>query len=137
MRLTSRRAVLREHPELKRGGWKDIQVPAELRAKFPKCAKMTRFTIDQYVSVQVYELETTWGQVLHLLVRPHDETPIRNWYSLQRVKNDVVGDDRVAVEVFPREADLVDAGVAIYHLWVLPKDFELPFGMHLPGGGML
>lgn len=39
------------------------------------------------------------------------------------------GDTRIGVEVYPRDADLVDQA-NIYHLWVLPLGFELPFGLH-------
>lgn len=134
--ITTRRSVLRAHPELKRGGWKDIEPSPEWLAAFPACAKIKRFCLDQYVSVQIYEVQTPWGVVDHLMVRPHSEAPIREWYELQRIKNEIAGEDRVAVEVFPKEADLKDAGVSIYHLWVLPDGFELPFGMHLPGEGM-
>lgn len=136
--LTSIRSVLREHPDVKRKGvWKELPVPEHFRSQRPACRKIKRFLLNREVSVQVYNVETEWGTVEHLLVRPHSEAPIRNWYKLQEVKNAVVGPGRVAVEVFPREDDLHDAGFAIYHLWVLPEDFELPFGMHLPGGGML
>ena len=37
--------------------------------------------------------------------------------------------DRVAVEVYPPESQLVD-DADLYHLWVLPAGFELPFGLH-------
>ena len=136
-RLTSGRAVLREHPEVRGGGWKALPVPVGLRAAFPACGQVKRFLLNREVSVQIYEVQTDWGVVDHLLVRPHNGLPIRDWYKLQKIKDDVVGADRVAVEVFPRSVDLRDAGVAIYHLWVLPPGFELPFGMHLPGGGMV
>lgn len=33
------------------------------------------------------------------------------------------------------KSNLVDQA-NVYHLWVLPAGFQLPFGLHLPGGGM-
>lgn len=39
------------------------------------------------------------------------------------------GDRRVAIEVFPTKKNLVDV-CDVYHLWVLPKGFQLPFGIH-------
>ena len=39
------------------------------------------------------------------------------------------GVDRIAIEVFPEEKRLVDV-MDCYHLWILPKYFEMPFGIH-------
>ncbi len=137
--LTSDRMVLKEHPELRRGGWKELPIPVEFRfdPKYRHCRDCRRFMIDREVSVQFYAVDTPWGVVDHLLIRPHSQRPVRDWYTLQRIKTELVGPERVAVEVFPRESQLRDAMVAIYHLWVLPEDFDLPFGMHFPGGGMV
>lgn len=40
--------------------------------------------------------------------------------------------DRVAIEVFPSQDQLVDEA-NVYHLWVLPKEVQLPFGLHFSG----
>lgn len=40
------------------------------------------------------------------------------------------GENRVAIEVFPEEKSKIDAQ-DIYHLWVMPKGFKLPFGIHV------
>ncbi len=65
------------------------------------------------------------------MVRRHDEKPIRSWTDMQRVKNELMGPDRIAVEVYPKESQRVDVA-NIYHLWVLPDGMKLPFGLHLP-----
>lgn len=51
------------------------------------------------------------------------------WAIKQEIKNELFGRDRVAVEVFPDENKLVDV-TDTYHLWVLPKGYQLPFGIH-------
>lgn len=79
-------------------------------------------------SVQWFEVETEWGQVVHLMVRRHDEGPIREWTHMQRIKNELVGPERVAVEVYPAQSEVVDQA-NMYHLWVLPEGFRLPFGL--------
>lgn len=126
---TTVRSILREHPEVRKGGWKDLPVSDRWRAAFPACGEIQRFTIDRVFSVQVYENRTDWGIVDHLLIRRHDQAPIRLWTDLQRIKNEVAGTDRTAIEVFPAEPDLVDQA-NLYHLWVLPVGFDLPFGLH-------
>lgn len=65
-----------------------------------------------------------------LMVRRNDAEPIRSWSDMQRIKNELMGIDRVAVEVYPRERDVVDEA-HMYHLWVYPEGYILPFGLHL------
>lgn len=91
---------------------------------------LKRFVANGRYSVQFYEQETAWGLVLQLVIRPHSGKPIRSWADMQRIKNELVGGDRTAIEVFPAEKQLVDAANC-YHLWVLPEGFALPFGLHL------
>jgi len=80
-------------------------------------------------SIQFYQKDTEWGIIDHIIIRRHDEKPVRSWYDLQRIKNELVGASRTAIEVFPAEEDLVDQA-HLYHLWVLPEDFKIPFGLH-------
>ena len=88
---------------------------------------LRRACLNNVYSVQFY----AQGDVDHLMVRRHDGAPVRGWHAMQRIKTELCGADRVAVEVYPREADLRDSA-NLYHLWVLPAGAELPFGLHLP-----
>ncbi|MBR1390392.1 MAG: hypothetical protein IJ567_02935 [Lachnospiraceae bacterium] len=45
------------------------------------------------------------------------------------IKNELFGENRLAIEAFPKVKNLVDV-MDVYHLWVFPKEFELPFGIH-------
>lgn len=51
-----------------------------------------------------------------------------SWSEKQRIKDELIGPERLAVEVFPPRSELVDQADA-YHLWVLPEGFTLPFGV--------
>ena len=51
------------------------------------------------------------------------------WKVKQEIKNELFGEDRQAIEVFPKESNLVDVADT-YHLWILPKGFKIPFGIH-------
>ena len=83
---------------------------------------------NQVLSVQWSQPQCGWGILDHLWVRRHDEKPL-TWRELQRVKNELVGKERVAVEVYPPVSQVVDCA-NIYHLWVFEEGFELPFGLH-------
>lgn len=70
--------------------------------------------------------------MLRLMVTVNDGSPVRSWADLQRIKNELVGRERTAVEVFPPDSELVDEA-RVYHLWVLPEGQRLPFGLGRPG----
>lgn len=82
---------------------------------------------------------TDWGKVEHaMIIAPKNEEGSYitcegerdiPWRIKQEIKNEVFGENRVAIEVFPEEQSKVDAA-DVYHLWVFPKGFSLPFGIH-------
>lgn len=58
------------------------------------------------------------GSVL-LRVRHNQDKPIREWKHLQRIKNEIMGGEREAVEVFP-PASMVTSMDNEHHLFVTP-----------------
>ncbi|HEY3897541.1 MAG TPA: hypothetical protein VGM54_02955 [Chthoniobacter sp.] len=51
-----------------------------------------------------------------------------NWRHFQQIKNELVGPECEAVELFPAESRLVDTANQ-YHLWVMPNTrYRFPFG---------
>ena len=75
--------------------------------------------------VMIRTIDTEWGKVEHAVIRNVGSTDIP-WAEKQRIKNELFGEDRVAIEVFPTEDELVDAAM-MYHMWVLPEGFKMPF----------
>lgn len=82
-------------------------------------------------AVLVRTVQTACGPVQHAAIRNVSETDIP-WAAMQRIKDEIFGPRRVAVEVFPPADELVDEA-NMYHLWILPEGFALPFT--LTGGG--
>lgn len=69
-------------------------------------------------------------KMIHLSIKRHDRRVIDDWRDLQAIKNMIVGPERDAVQVFPRETHLVDTSNQ-WHLWAyMDDDFVLPFGYH-------
>lgn len=66
-------------------------------------------------------------KVTHLSIKRIDKMPIHDWRELQRIKNELCGPDREAVEIYPAEARLTDESNQ-FHLWVLPAGMAVPFG---------
>lgn len=76
-------------------------------------------------AVMIRKVETQWGIVEHAAIRNRDSSDIP-WREKQRIKDELFGPERTAVEVFPARSQLVDEA-NMYHLWVLPIGMELPF----------
>ena len=65
---------------------------------------------------------------VHLTISRLDGQPCRLWSDFQQIKNELVGPECEAVELFPADSRLVDTRNE-YHLWVLPDPKErYPFG---------
>ncbi|KIL46961.1 hypothetical protein KP77_25300 [Jeotgalibacillus alimentarius] len=69
-------------------------------------------------------MQTEWGKVTHLTITSHEQPP---WGVKQQIKNELLGKEALAIEVFPKESELVDKA-DMYHLWVLHEQ-QLPFGI--------
>jgi hypothetical protein len=67
-------------------------------------------------------LEPELGEAsgIHLSIRHNERKAVRDWRHFQRIKNEMAGKEREAVEIFPPESQLVDTSNQ-YHLWVLPE----------------
>lgn len=78
-------------------------------------------------AVMARTIQTEWGLVTHACIRNAASTDIP-WCEKQRIKNELFGTERVAVEVFPPESQLVDEA-NMYHLWILLEGAQLPFNL--------
>jgi len=127
----SQSAMLRRDAKKPFGPWEKrmISVHHELRPVF-KDPKIESWREENYLnnrySVQVSDYRAEDGVVVHLWVRHHTGIMPGSWSDLQRIKNEIVGPDYVALEVYPRTEDLVDSA-NIAHVWVMPKGYVLPF----------
>jgi len=77
---------------------------------------------DQYIHMEDFK-----GKCDYLSIKTIDKKPIHDWRELQQIKNELCGEDREALEIYPSEHRLVDTANQ-YHLWVIPKDLQIPFG---------
>jgi hypothetical protein len=65
----------------------------------------------------------------HLSIKRIDQTQVRSWRDLQRIKNDLLGPECEAVELYPAESRLVDTANQ-YHLWgSVEPSFQFPFSI--------
>ncbi len=70
-----------------------------------------------------------FGVVTYLMCSRRDGEPVHSWLDLQQIKNTLVGEELLAIEVYPPESHLLDT-VNCYHLWALPKcGFDFPLDL--------
>lgn len=84
---------------------------------------------DDGYSVLSRKIRTEWGVVEHVTIQRMGGFGDISWADKQEIKNELFGERATAIEVFPDVRNLVDI-CDVYHLWVLPEKFKLPFGIH-------
>lgn len=131
MRNARRLAAKIERRAMTSGAW----APWE-RHDFPKGSVGTSgwlFGFDRAYSnglyaVLVRRLDADDTGRLHLAIRtPSNLEP--PWRDLQRIKNELFGPQRFAVQVCPPDTRLIDQA-DMYHLWVMAEGFVPGFGLH-------
>lgn len=78
-----------------------------------------------------YQVEVSReNRTFHLSIKRIDRQPCKDWRDFQRIKNELIGPEFEAVELYPAESRLVD-GANQYHLWgLLDPKFRFPFGFN-------
>ena len=86
---------------------------------------------DRYtVLVEMMEPDRGMAGMLHLSIRHTDRRKAaRDWRHFQRIKNELAGPEREAMELFPAESRLVDESNQ-FHLWVAAEGDTIPAGYH-------
>lgn len=125
-RRDRRAAVAMERRGLKGdwGPWRFTNLPDGLPGHGGWTSEIREARANNLYAVLVRPLRDEDGQqVYHLAIRTASqlEPP---WRDLQRIKNELFGDEATAVQVMPPQSELVDAA-DMYHIWILPK--RLPF----------
>lgn len=65
--------------------------------------------------------------MIHLCIRRRDGAAIFDWRHMQQIKNEMVGEEREAFQLFPAESRKVDTSNK-YHLFVLPEGAGIDLG---------
>lgn len=68
--------------------------------------------------------ETGW---LYISIRNEDRSSRHDWREFQDIKNQIAGEERIAIELYPEESRKVDEANQ-FHLFVLPEGSEIPIG---------
>ena len=111
------------------GKWIRELSPKDKKYGFGWCRDLDRcYREGRKLLVMSRLINTDIGVVEHMCIRNQDNSDI-SWATKQRIKNELAGRNRTAIEIFPAADRLVDEA-GMYHLWILPEGYELPFGLH-------
>jgi hypothetical protein len=122
-RVTLAKRVSRDPPP-RVGPFERFQVPPELE---PGKSSEAAFADGTYVVI-AYHWVFGGADWVQLSVRRHDHKPLRDhWAVLMAIKDQILGPDAEAVELYPSRVRLVDVEHT-YHLWSPVNDvFEFGF----------
>lgn len=98
------------------------------KVQYVECA-IQRLTSLNVWANDTYRVEVACRKpFIHLNISRHDGAACTNWREFQQIKNELVGPEFEAIELFPAESRLVDTANQ-YHLWVYADpQFRFPLG---------
>ena len=111
---------------------RDFKVSKEQAKYLIEQQKRATIVINNLYEVEIRQCEEqpNWPKMIWLSIKRRDKESIHDWRDLQRIKNELVGPENEAVELYPAESRIVDTSNQ-YHLWVLAdKDLSFPFGFN-------
>jgi hypothetical protein len=108
--------------------WEISLIPRNAIRSSGWASEMTTIAENKLYAVLMRTITTKRGCITHLAIRSYwgNEVP---WSAKQRIKNELIGAERHAVEVFPAQSQLIDAA-NMYHLWVYGEDYVPPFTLN-------
>lgn len=92
------------------GKFEDITHEARLRSPTMRLVCPDYVFKNNHFVVQIFKNERVlFGKVMSkMMIRRNDSEPIREWHVLQRIKTEILGAEVMAIQVFPKESELVD-----------------------------
>lgn len=113
------------------GEWRKTSLPTGIPNSSGWCRDIRAAWANNLYAVLIRPFADEAGnEVIHLAIRTASqlEPP---WRDMQRIKNEICGEESTAVSVMPPASELVDEA-DMYHVWVLSH--RLPFTLYSKRG---
>lgn len=124
---------LADHPDAEtvdREAWTDFEEATPPRPRtMHEALTVARTYVNNLYTVTVRPMGAAGAT--HLSIRTNDRHWRHDWRHLQRIKDELLGPDVEAVELYPAAHRLVDAANQ-FHLWALPAGEQFPIGFPGP-----
>ena len=108
------------------GAWRKTPLPTGLPGGHGWCCEIRSAWANNLYAILIRPFADDNGdEVIHLAIRTisQREPP---WRDMQRIKNEICGEESTAISVMPPASELID-DADMYHMWVLPA--RLPFSL--------
>lgn len=106
--------------------WKDITDESHTKSLYAQLkTQPERVYVNGMFVVQIYDYPCSWPGTKRVMIRWNDARADHDWSLFQRIKNDLFGPHRTALEVYPSEEHKQDVA-NVYWLFVLPEGFDCP-----------
>ncbi len=116
----SKKRMIAANKEFKKPVTKFEQIDLSKSEFIPK--GMTRAYRNTRFIVMVYDNSpVSTGTAIRVMVQKHNDTPIVNhWSEMQKIKNEIFGEETTAIEYYPANSQLID-DYNIYWFWIFPE----------------
>ena len=132
--------MARQAPGTDEAVWVPLQFDGETRES--RTGRMIRLfsnnlyaVMAELIAEEEAENEYRWNAPIgwvHISIHRKDGDVIIPFHHRQHIKNQVLGSECEAVEVYPAHSEMVDVG-DMFHLWGCPNpDYRLPYGFGNP-----
>ncbi len=131
------RLIKIERTERKSGSWGKLEIvtfPMGTVGPAGWAYYMQRGLKNRWLSVLLRDIYCRWDPAakpthgVHAAYRTVSETEL-SWRERQSLKTHIFGAQAVGLEIMPREDRVVDEA-PMFHMWVFPDGFPMPFGIH-------
>lgn len=128
--IMRRAAIFRDNGRWPPWRWSELKPPQSVGW----LSEVSRHAENGVFAALIRDIDApTIGKVTHVAITIVGNATDLTWTERQRIKNELFGRERVAVEVMPPESELVD-GANMYHMWVMPAGYVMPFSLATRGG---
>lgn len=90
------------------------------------CSRLIRTKFGKVEHVTINRIRTNANE--EFVINMGGSAPI-GWAEKMMIKNELFGENRFAIEIYPKQDRLIDV-TDTYHLWVFDKKLNMPFGIH-------
>lgn len=110
-----------------------IQGPNGAEEKYEETWKNNRYQVSiRSFESDVFKYDDGKPFVMkYVTIKRIDKEAVHDWRDIQRIKNELLGSEIEAVELYPSESRLMDTSNQ-YHIWAMPEGMGWPLGFFDP-----
>jgi hypothetical protein len=101
-------------------------VTDELRAAAPHLKNLWKRWANTRFVVEAFQVKTPLGGVVQLSIIRHGLLDVADYFEVERIRLELFGPEYLGIEMHERG---VNPAIKMRSLWIMPADYDLPFGL--------